>query len=190
MNARHCILPDKAYLWMNGELLGDGNLRADYVSSAAFRGTSQYLEYIDYISGTLSFFGIEQSGKIYKRNNVYYYTSRRYYELGPLRCIWYPDGKKIVPKCFHLTPLVCRQWYIGDGCLKHREGERPHITLATCGFPANDVIWLVEQLWEIGIIATRQACENRIHISTHSTPYFLKYIGKCPVECYQYKWRY
>lgn len=42
----------------------------------------------------------------------------------------------------------------------------------------------------INIKAKQQPSSNTINISVHSVKGFLKYIGNCPVKCYQYKWAY
>ena len=195
--ANHCNLTRKAVEWINGELLGDGCLCSNNNYSARFSYTSKYLEYAQYISDTLKSFGIKQVGKINKMYHErldcysYHYDSRRYVELLPIRKHWYPKGKKIIPKDIKLTPLICRQLYIGEGCL-HRLTNvgRPYIRLATCGFVIEDIEWLVKQLMKLGFKVKRQPSSNTIRISAFSTKDFLDYIGKCPVECYQYKFRY
>ena len=191
-----CNLTPKAIEWINGELLGDGNLSKRSNYSARFRYASKYKEYANYVSDTLKSFKIEQSGKIKKAigleyNNICYrYSSLTYPELLPIYKKWYPKDKKIVPKDIELTPLVCRQWYIGDGNLRlPKEGKNPHVRLATYGFIPSDVEWLVEKLTELGF-KTNRTKDNIIYISTHSTKDFLDYTGKCPVECYQYKFDY
>lgn len=194
--ANHCNLSKKAIEWINGELLGDGGLYSYSSYSASFRYTSKYLEYINYISDVLKSFGIEQSGKIYKYYYkkhgcyTYHYRSHEYEELLPLRKKWYPKGKKIIPQDLKLTPIICRQWYIGDGNLRHRKFGRPHIRLCTCGFLILNIERLIKQFKELGFKATRQSSKNTILISAYSTKNFIKYIGSCPVKCYQYKFNY
>jgi len=192
----HCQLSSEMIKWLNGELLGDGNLYSRSSYSANFRYGSKYFEYCQYVSDTLKCFGIEQSGKINKRYHKdrncysYFYQSRRYAELLPIRKQWYPEGKKIIPKDLKLTPLTLRQHYIGDGSLVHPQKAKPYIVLSTCGFSISDVEWLISQLNELGFKATRMSSNNVIHISTYSAKAFLNYIGECLVECYQYKWNY
>lgn len=191
----HCKLSAEAIAWLNGELLGDGCITARTTYTARFTYSSRYLKYIEYVAKTLNGFGIKQSGIISKRMGgfntfVYDYTSCVYIELFLLRKLWYPEGKKVVPYTIQLTPITCRQWYIGDGSLLHSYRRRPFIKLATNAFSVEDVKWLVKQLWEIGIMATHQPSNNTIYISTYSTKDFLTYVGKCPVECYKYKWDY
>jgi len=199
---KHCNLSQEAEEWLNGELLGDGCLQSPNAStypisrSARFKYGSKYLKYCQYVSDTLNSFGIEQSGKITERyhkdwgNYSYCYNSRCYVELLPTQKKWYPEGKKIVPKDIELTPLVCRQWYIGDGCLVRKKWNRLNITLSTYNFSIPDVEWLVKELNKLKFKTTRKPSNNIIHISSYSTQDFLNYIGECPVICYQYKWSY
>lgn len=193
--ANHCNLSKEAIEWINGELLGDGCLSKKSSYSATFRYTSKHIEYIKYVLDMLKSFGIEQSGKTtkeyHKTNYTYHCASRSYVELLPIREQWYPEGKKIVPKDIELTPLVCRQWYIGDGNIyKKSINCNPHIDLYTNGFTPKGVRWLVLQLKRVGFNAKRYDYHNSIHISTYSTKEFLNYIGNCPVKCYQYKFQF
>ena len=182
----HCNLSFKAVEWIDGELLGDGCVYSRSTHSANFVYKSKHLEYIEYVSKTLSSFGILQTGKINKMRgvNAYAYTSLYYPELLPIRMHWYPEGKKVVPRDIKLTPLTCRQWYIGDGCLR----KTGCIILATYGFLVEDVKFLVNQLQELGFLAIRQPSTNVIRIANCSTKDFLRYVGASPVECYKYKW--
>ena len=192
-NTNCCNLDSKSISWISGELLGDGCIQSNSNYSACFAYTSKYLEYIKYVSNILKSSGIEQAGKIgnlcFGIYHGYEYTSRNYAELLPIRKKWYPQGKKIVPRDIKLTPLVCRQWYIGDGCLTHSKTSSC-ILLSTCGFPIPDVEFLKEGLLKLGFKSTRQPSGNTIRISVYSTKDFLNYIGPCPVQCYQYKWNY
>lgn len=191
----HFKLSQEAFEWINGEMCGDGYLCSRSPWSAGFSYASKYLEYIQYIADTLKSFGIEQAGEIIKRQDKkwgcysYSYRSRDYEELLPIHNRWYPDGKKIIPKYLQLTPIMLRQFYIGDGCLKKPKRGRPYITLATNGFIIADVEWLVEQLIKLGFKA-KMYMTHIIQISTYSTRGFLNYIGGCPVECYKYKFNY
>lgn len=186
----HCNLSQKAIEWINGELLGDGCLISYSKYSAQFYYTSKFPGYYEYIKDILKSFSIYQMGKLYIYSHYYYYVSKRYAELLPLHKKWYSDGKKIVPKDLKLTPLTCRQWFIGDGCLYHPKDSRPYIQLYTCGFTIIDVERLVKLLNEIGFKVTRHPYNNVIYISVYSVEDFLGYLGPCPVRCYQYKWNY
>ena len=190
------MLSRKAREWLDGELLGDGSIsKPKFRYAACFTYGSKYLEYVQYVASTLKDFGIGQTGKIneYVRKDGsgsgFFYKSNTYAELLPFRARWYSNDKKIVPRDIKLTPITCRQWYIGDGSLvKPRVSKRSYIVLCTDSFPVEDVQWLVERLADIGLLATRTPSKNRIQISGYSTLDFLNYIGECPVECYLYKW--
>ena len=192
----HCKVSKEALEWINGELLGDGHLESQSPCSARFQYDSKYLEYAQYVSDTLKFFGIEQCGKINERYYkdmgcyTYHYQSRCYEELLSIKKRWYPEGRKIVPKDIKLTPLTLRQFYIGDGSLICPKDSKPYIVLYTYGFTVFDVNWLVNELNRLGFKTTRWNASNTIHISTYSTKDFLDYIGNCPVRCYSYKWNY
>ena len=193
----NCNLSIEALHWLYGELLGDASLQSYCPYSARISYSSQYLEYIEYISDTLKSFGIEQSGKIHKNHltdrgmdcYIYQYNSLTYSELLSIYRRWYPNGKKIVPRDIVFTPLVCRQWYIGDGSLSHHKDSRPSIILSTNGFSIYDVKWARKQLNKLGFKASR-TIQNAIYISVYSTKGFLEYIGNSPVKCYLYKWAY
>lgn len=189
----HCKLSEEAINWINGELLGDGCLISRSPHSARFLYTSKHLEYCQYVSDKLESFGILRVGKITKRYGdgwvSYNCTSLSYEELYPIYKQWYPKGKKISPKDIRLTPITCRQWHIGDGCLIKPKKGNPYITLATNGFPIVDVEWLKKQLIKIGFKVIRQP-SNILRISSYSIKDFIKYIGECPVKCYQYKFNY
>ena len=184
---------------LEGELLGDGSVVMNGNYSARYSHSSKYEEYLIWLSDQLAGLGIEQVGKIYRykskgNDGVYYfYGSKSYPELITIRERWYPRGKKIVPKDLELTPMIVRQWYIGDGSLKHprhRKHERPNITLATCGFDKQSVEHLIGELKKQGFIVTHQPSNNVIGLSSYSVQDFLSWIGPCPVPCYDYKWNY
>ena len=195
--ANHRVLSKYALEFIEGELLGDGSLGSRSQWSAHYLHSSKYKEYIDWLAEKLLSFGIKQSGNIVIKHPsvghiAYSYKSLDYEELKPIRDEWYPQGKKIVPRDLVLTPLMVRQWYIGDGCLDTgKRGRRPSINLATYGFPIKDVIRLTSLLRELGFNARRQSSNNTIDISAYSVTRFLDWIGPCPSDIqgvYGYKW--
>lgn len=190
-------LSEEAIEWLNGELLGDACVYGCRQNSGRVHYSSKYKEYIDYVSNTLEYYGIKQTGVIrvnhtYKIRNepfkapsrVYIYQSRKYGVLRDLYDKWYDNGIKKVPRDLELTPLTCRQWYLGDGGLNTRY---KNITLYTNGFEENCIDFLIEKLAQLGfgVVKTKR---KAIKMHKHSVEPFLNYIGSCPVECYQYKW--
>jgi len=187
--------------FLGGEIPGDGNVSIlPGGRSACYRHSSKYKEYLIWLSERLGEWGIKQAGRITDHKDketgaiYYHYVSRSYPELVPIYKAWYSkrDGKmkKTVPKGFKLTPIKARQWYIGDGGLKHPERPRPYINLATCDFDRPSIEHLIAELGRLGFGATYQPSDNTINIATHSTKDFLKWIGPCPISCYDYKWDY
>lgn len=175
--------------FINGELLGDGCVFSNNNFSAKYLHSSKYEEYLNWLLNELRNFNIKSnnvkkdSKKQFKKY-YYRYSSYSYPELLLIRHKWYPNGKKIVPRDIELTPITCRQWYIGDGYLNKKYN---FIQLCTCGFNIQDIEFLVLQLNNLGFNCHRTN-KNTIYIPRKYIINFLNYIGPCPVECYKYKW--
>lgn len=194
----HVDLTPELLELIEGELLGDGSLRLSSKWSAHYQHSSQHKPYVEWLSKVLASFGVQQSGKINSREKEdghigYSYTSLSYEEFQLLQFRWYPEGKKIVPPDLILTPLIVRQWYIGDGSLKKPKKYSPAIILSSPDFPQEDIERLIAMLKGLGFDASRWPSTNEIYISTYSTKQFLDYIGPCPQEIqniYGYKFDY
>jgi len=165
---------------LEGELLGDGCIQMHSQRSARYNHGSKYKEYVEWLSMIFADLGLEQSGKINKYWDEkystfgYFYQSRSYPELVPLRQRFYPKGEKIVPKDLILTPIMVRQWLIGDGCLHNHAKKRPYIDFNTQDFDKASINRLLQKLGAKDLD-------------------FLKWIGPCPKEIeniYGYKWDY
>lgn len=98
--------------------------------------------------------------------------------------------RKIIPKNLKLTRNVVMQWYLGDGCLSQRLIMKKYLSyrciLYTCGFLQSDVKILIKKLNDIGIESYYR--KNIIWIGKKRyIKKFFEYIGRCNVDCYQYK---
>jgi len=183
---------------LEGELLGDGSVVMNGSRSALYSHSSKYREYLAWLSKTFTDLELEQSGKINYRgptplspNGGYKYTSRSYPELVSIRQRWYSNGKKIVPKDLKLNPLICRQWYIGDGNLHNLTRWSPDIRFCTDDFDKLSIDHLLKELRDNGFKVSHQPSENRIGMSVKSIRDFLHWIGPCPEviqNIYGYKW--
>lgn len=211
--SNHVTLSQEALEFLVGELLGDGSLSSTSKVSASYTHGSKYKSYLEWLLKKFEGYGIEQVGRIYKQEGwflfpgrkvcwctCYHYNSKAYIELKLLHRQWYREARadekfksgkpkrliKILPKGLVLTPLIVRQWYIGDGSLWFdcREGA---IAFNCQGFETNEVEILVKKLAELGFIV-RKNSNNQIRLSSKSTKALLKYIGPCPIDCYKYKW--
>ncbi len=188
-NVNHCNITMDLSEVISGQLLSDAYLYTKSQYSAQLSWSQKYEEYVNYLKDTLANLGME-GGEIRKHKSmlIFPFKTYCYKELFPFKNLWYPDGKKIVPKNIKLNPTVCLHWYLGDGSLNHEKEGRSSIKLATCGFPVEDVELLVVKLNELGFKAARHSNNNIIGIRVESTNDFLNYIGSCPVKCYKYKW--
>jgi len=199
-----CNLSSYIKEFIIGEVLGDGSLLGKGKYTAYYQHGNKHREYIVWLEDTFLKFGIEKIGKI--RGNlhqcgngsasmVYSITTKTYRELKELRTWFYPKGKKIIPYNLELTPLIVRQWYLGDGSLKKYNARPTAITLATQGFLKKDVENIIKKLLELGVEAKKSKIKNKeqygIYINRKSINKFFNYIGKCPKEIesiYGYKW--
>ena len=206
----HLVLTKETLELLNGLLLGDGSLK-NKKWAVLYSHTSKYNSFLKYISNELANHGIEQAGKInsYRRqghfqgkfaNRFYtsfHYNSKYYVELKLLYSKWYipnsenkrPKFIKIIPLDLELTPLVCQQWYLGDGSL-HK--TQKYIVFCTQGFSSEGVDYLVNLLKKQGINSTMHKT-RKIQISRKSVSDFFDYIGSCPIaikQIYGYKWKY
>ena len=191
--ANHCKLNKKAKEFLYGELLGDMHIGTKSGYSAYISYSSKYLSYLNWLLDQLSKMGIRASGSIFKQKvngrEYYHFNSKLYSELLELRQMFYPNGIKIIPEDLEFSPLVIRQWYIGDGCL-HKPTNRNasnYIAIATYGFDPTYVSAAVGKLNSLGF-KTVHGKDNTIRFSVYSTVDFLDYIGPCPIDCYSYKW--
>jgi len=189
-------LSDKLSDLLEGELLGDGYIRMPGSRSAQYTHSSKYGEYLIWLSKTFADLGLEQVGKINRywseKDNAlgYRYASKSYPELVPTRQRWYPNGRKIVPKDLILTPIMARQWFIGDGSLHNQTKKRSDINFSTNDFDKASIDYLLKELRGNGFKVNYWPSDNKIGMSAHSVIDFLDYIGPCPIDCYQYKWNY
>jgi len=97
--------------------------------------------------------------------------------------------RKIVPCDLKITPLMLRQWYIGDGSLA-RNKKSFSLTLASMSFLKSHVRHLIRELEMLGFKCHHNK-RNTISISVYSIIDFFSYIGTCPKEIrniYGYKW--
>lgn len=208
----HVLLSGAVLEFLTGELLGDGHLDHSGPVSSAYVTSSKHKDYVVWLSSVFKGFGIEQAGSLHcqvgicpdpdpsktYRFKTFHYSSRRYVELRTLQEKWYRPatreererGKKfvkIIPTDLVLTPLMCRQWYIGDGSLGSG------ITLNTQGFTTTEVNFLASLLAGLGLKTT--GSDTRLCGTTYiwkkSVKDFLNYIGPCPNQIkpiFGYKW--
>lgn len=133
---------------------------------------------------------------------------RRWYQSAPkdtLRTQSWRHYRKTIPQDFRLSPLSGLLWYIGDGSLvKKSTKERSQVVrFATHDLPRSGLVRILRpQLAKILCSEAEEIRINRdrrsrykqygyeIYLPSRYVPRWLRYIGKCPVPSYRYKWCY
>lgn len=202
----HLELDGEAEDFLCGELLGDGGVYSVSPYSAYWQQGSKHREYVEWLSDKLAFWGIEQQSlQVYRGNSgghnfvVYIYASMAYDCLLGLRTRFYPDGRKRIPEDLELSPVMVRQWYIGDGTLQKGRNKQ-YVHLATYSFGHDEVSLLARKLaFAIGVPVEwvhvyAVKAGPRVSIGRReAVKAFFDYIGPCPQEIegiYGYKWRW
>lgn len=171
----HVKVSDSLLEYLDGSLLGDGNLRSQSPESACYRLTQKHLSYIQYARGYLEGRGLLSAGQIQTRTKkqpsgnitfAYYYATRAYRELKEQYNRWYPSSKKRVPADVKLTPLSIRTWFLEDGTWYNYRGYKGgEVHLYAYAFKGKGLNILVEKLKNI-------LDTSRIHIDKRGVIFF------------------
>ena len=215
---------------MIGELLGDGCIIPVGKSkhTGIFSYTTKHKKYIEWLYGILASYDIDIYGnniaenKIFPRDNFtakttnisYKARTKSYVHFGEMYKMWYPNGKKIVPNSFIITPTVLLHWYLGDGSLstdKANSGRGKwtyiykNVRLHTNGFSYEQNLMLADKLKNIGLnfrvvkhtsnfkgnkVINWQLLLPKPTINNHI---FFSFLPPCPdeiKEIYGYKWEW
>lgn len=191
-------LTKECMAFIDGLMLGDGSVPLrKYGNPRCYTQGCKYKEYLKYIVHRFKKYGITFSPILTKwikdfrcKNNGYFESflqSHNYETFKIVRERWYDkNGIKHIPKDVIFTPDSILQFYLGDGNF-YRE-----IKLCTDNFSLKDII-LLQKLFEKHLkIKTRIAKSGsgyEIAIKKSDAEKFLRYIRKCPVKCYKYKWK-
>lgn len=99
---------------------------------------------------------------------------------------WYPSNGKSVPDDLILDPVVCFNWFIGDG---NYHQSKKYVRLATCGFSRPERQHLISLLELLGFCASSHK-DGQLALTKSTSLEFLKYILSCGQKvptCYLYK---
>jgi len=206
------IFTNEAWDIINGSLLGDGGLRktsASDLSNVHFDKSNIHLEHIELVAKCL--FGENYKnrirGPLYTKNLAIFKNGRRikssqpfftlnslvHKELTDIYELWYKNGKKTVPKNISISPTVLLHWFMDDG-YSYYHGNSIKIFLCSQSFSLSDQNLLRKILFaNFGIKTSIIKKENHFLIAVNShrknVETFYKTIGKCPINCFQYKWK-
>jgi hypothetical protein len=138
-----------------GLLLSDAHINRPYTkfqnSSFSISISSKYKTFPVYVESYLRELGISVNKKEYvRKTGIVHWNVKTVVDpqFSELRKIWYPDGKKIIPRSLKLTPKMISYWFMGDGSSGYykRGNKKVVLSLMTQGFNLNDVLFLKHQL--------------------------------------------
>jgi hypothetical protein len=181
-----------------GSVLGDGWL--DKPTRNGSHWTIKYdeksLSYLEWLHSKVSTLfpkGIRKKPKYHQ----YFIYSEVSLEIAEFRRVFYPEGKKIVPKNIKnlLTdPLSLAVWYMDDGSLDKRDKYHLNATIATFCFSYKDCELLAKALKDnFGVEAhvhkstMRQKIGYRLYIVSKSMGRFMQIIQPFIQPCFRYK---
>jgi len=192
-------LTDRQREIIEGELLGDGCIPKPRANAGAkfTYGTSRK-RYRDWLRDLLENIGFETRSYEYTQDDdrdgwskteTYRLETLVHFELSDFRKRWYPEGEKIIPPDFELSPLSLRHLHIGDGCFD--EGNYS-IYLYTDGFETDSLARLQSELREKAGVKSSITHRGSLHIQkAQSRQRYFDYIAPLPPELesvYGYKW--
>lgn len=188
-----------------GEILGDGCLSKKTKDRIAYyRHSSKHLQYVVWLTSVLRNLNWSKFNTIKnkKYNKVYYsINSNVHSDLNEIfDDFYFFDDKskkwiKRIPKDLILTPLMLRQWFLGDGCLWQDKAKKKlwHLYIAACGFKAEELEEIVKpQILNMGINLKVKINKYGPTLNVYSNSFekFYEIIGaRSPVECYEYKYK-
>lgn len=187
-------LDNRELTLLDAHLLGDGTLVYTHPKknkNPSFVIISKHKEYLNWLTST---FKLLEGRSIWDRNvhdprtdktySAFWVKSRSYSYLIDQHKRWYPNGKKIVPLDIQINPELLLHWYLDDGSPK-----ATGIYLSTDCFTEEEVQFLISKIKEAtGLKVTAHKNGKGYRTCVCNKREFLKIIGPCPVDCFQYKW--
>lgn len=179
-----------------GWILGDGGLRMTKKAlNPHFTYTDLKKDHIDYICSILTKYNIKYCLGKHKKSQCYYIQTECRPEFHETYKLFYGyDGlnennqkRKILPNII-LTPIILRNWYIGDGCSSKQIETKNHRGCITCKYKNEFILKQLNALFDDVKCYYDKRNYYRYHFNNRSLIKLLNYIGKCPVEGYKYKW--
>jgi len=181
-----------------GNILGDGCVEFD-----GFRGSrlqikqaEKYEDYVFWLYRELKDL-CKSTPKRKRDTNQWYFSTRHLDKLTELYKLFYPNGKKKIPK--NITDLIVSDltlavWYMDDGRLDYRPKDHYTFMLSTDDFSFEDVHRLKEVLSDnFGIVSTVYSCLGKskrypkLYIGAIGRDKFLKLISPHILTCFSHK---
>lgn len=177
-------------------MLGDGGMRlTNHAINPYFIYTDKHEDHILYVGNILKKYNIKYNITKNKTSGCYQLQSETRPEFHKYYSLFYGyDGlnennqkRKILPN-IELTPLILKNWYIGDGGSSRYSKSYNHRGFIIDKYK-ND--YILNQLNKITGNCKCYCHSNKTYkyyFNNKSLIKLLEYIGECPVESYKYKW--
>jgi len=170
-----------------GDLLSDGSLTVNG-QGVRYQTGDVNVEYLKYIKNSLPEELFTDNSINTNKDDFNYLTTRNADIFSSMRDVWYPDGEKRLPSNYKLNSTHILHWYIGDGNLRDDRGSpRIHVTWEEEN-KLDKIVDMLEENIGNGVSVQSDGDGSSIYISSALSDSFFRFIGKCPVECYNYKW--
>jgi len=185
-----------------GLILGDGYLTPfvgrSKKSAVDIKGDNKYLPYLKWLREKLKPLGVSEL-KPKKNYHQHRFYTKVGWEVGELREIFYPKGKKIIPENIGellKSPLALAVWYQDDGTLDCRDRYHYNALFATHCFLFRECELLAKALkknFDLDVRVCRCQMRGkvryRLYVTSESMERFISLIKPFINPCFRYKIR-
>lgn len=179
-----------------GWILGDGGLRIPKNGiNPKFTYADLKEDHILYIQSILSKYNIKSSIHQNKASLCFQLFSEARPEFHKYYDLFYGyeglnennQKRKILPNVV-ITPIILRNWYIGDGSSSNQGGTTIYNKgFIGCKYKNEFIIEQINKICKVSVYKLDNGC-FQYYFNHDSLKKLLDYIGECPVESYKYKW--
>ncbi len=205
-------LDEETHQILEGLLLSDGSLEMGKTHRYPRLVVSQsedHLQYLEFLADKfkLGRDRITPRAKYHNKLKKYYKSYVLATKTSPVLESyykrWYPNGTKVVPIDFKITPISLLHMYLGDGCLNGYVSNKKYgkqlyyrVILYLMNFNQEAVENLVLALSNLGVEANCLMIRHKGYAKSYpiirfgrkkSLSNFFKYLYKNEVQCYNYK---
>ncbi len=185
-----------------GLILGDGHLTEfsgnSRQSSLLMKSDDKNLAYLKWLHTQLAPLGVSEL-KPKKNYHQHQFRTRWSQEIGKLRNLFYPNGKKIIPRNINsllARPLSLAIWYQDDGTLDCRSKYHYNALFATHCFSFDDCVLLAKTLktnFDLDVSVCRSHMRGktryRLYVKSKSMEKFISLVKPFINPSFNYKIR-
>ena len=183
-------------------ILGDGHLTEfsgqSRKSSLLIKSNDKTLPYLEWLHQELQPLGVSEL-RPKKNYHQHYFRTKWSEEIGELRSLFYPEGKKIIPRNIKellIRPITLAIWYQDDGTLDARSKYHYNALFATHCFSFHECVLLAETLKEnfdldvsVCKCQMRGKIRYRLYVKSKSMKRFIDLVRPFINPSFQYKIR-